>query len=149
MWRRRLTKLYDGKRAYISALSWVSRNNQLIQSQIATSTRYTHSHYLLAHCSTPEWRAPEFLELAPGARLDTAAAQATDLFSYGMILWELLTRQRPAEGYMGFRTTRRVRGWVGERERERERESSRKEAGDAVDAVEGRAGFGAVLLCYS
>lgn len=56
---------------------------------------------------TPEWLAPELLAVeAPGTPGRSASTrgvdwQAADRYSYGVILWELLTRKRPYEGYRG------------------------------------------------
>jgi hypothetical protein len=56
---------------------------------------------------TPEWLAPELLAVeapgTPGRAASTRGVdwQAADRYSYGVILWELLTRKRPYEGYKG------------------------------------------------
>lgn len=56
---------------------------------------------------TPEWLAPELLAVeapgTPGRAASTRGVdwQAADRYSYGVILWELLTRKRPYEGFKG------------------------------------------------
>ena len=52
------------------------------EAQAAASTRV----------GTPEWMAPEMFEKGTRDR-------SVDLYSFAVILWELLTRQRPCTGF--------------------------------------------------
>jgi len=50
-----------------------------------------HENSMTANCGTVQWMAPEILA-------NEAYAEPADVYSYGIILWELLTRQCPYEG---------------------------------------------------
>lgn len=51
----------------------------------------THENSMTANCGTVQWMAPEILANEP-------YAEPADVYSYGIILWELLTRRCPYEG---------------------------------------------------
>ena len=60
-------------------------------------------------------QAPEFVRLDGSTVLGTEQAQKMDVFSYAMVLWELMSRQRPSRGYARCRQTGRpdlVPHWV-------------------------------------
>jgi serine/threonine protein kinase len=50
-----------------------------------------HENSMTANCGTVQWMAPEILANEP-------YAEPADVYSYGIILWELLTRECPYEG---------------------------------------------------
>lgn len=51
----------------------------------------THNRGMTGNCGTVQWMAPEVLD-------STHYDEKADVFSYGIVCWELLTRERPYAG---------------------------------------------------
>lgn len=57
-------------------------------------SRYVTTDQTMTFCGTPYWTAPEVIRQEP-------YTHKADVFSYGIILWELLTGREPYEGMQG------------------------------------------------
>eukprot|EP01047_Picozoa_sp_COSAG01_P002170 COSAG01_NODE_56_length_31088_cov_39.354771_6_plen_516_part_00 len=100
-----LNVLVEGQTAKLTDFGSTRRFQDFVSSE---STASSGAAAPQSCAGTPEWQAPEFIKLDGRTALTTEQAQKMDVFSYAMVLWELLSRQRPANGYIGYRQTGRA-----------------------------------------